>query len=131
LFTDCADHGKNPPIENSHMLPMRWTIRFILEGSVPRKLRRTDNINRRVQDVEKLPLLCSNCAGSHRRLGLAQTPYPPVTLVPKASPILARTFYRHRSCDGTAASEDAPRYAVGGKLRSAPATPPRLRGPAA
>jgi hypothetical protein len=64
-------------MENSHTLPMRWKIRFILEGSVPRKLRRTDNINRRVLDAGKLPLLCSNRAGSHRRLGLTQTPNPP------------------------------------------------------
>jgi hypothetical protein len=62
MFSVCAYCGKNPPIENSHILP-KWTIRFALDGSVTGKLRATDEINRRVQDAEKLPLLCSECEG--------------------------------------------------------------------
>jgi hypothetical protein len=67
MFTACAYCGKNPPIENSHILP-KWTIRFALAGSVTGKLRPTDNINRRVQDAEKLPLLCGNCEGIFSKL---------------------------------------------------------------
>jgi hypothetical protein len=62
MFTVCAYCGKNPPIENSHILS-KWTIRFALRGSVTGKLRPTDDVNRRVQDAEKLPLLCSSCEG--------------------------------------------------------------------
>jgi hypothetical protein len=67
VFTVCAYCGKNPPIENSHILP-KWTIRVALDGSVTGKLRPTDDINRRVQDAEKLPLLCSACEGVFSKL---------------------------------------------------------------
>jgi hypothetical protein len=67
MFTVCAYCGENPPIENSHILP-KWTIRFALEGSVTGKLRPTDDVNRRVQDAEKLPLLCCSCEGIFSKL---------------------------------------------------------------
>jgi hypothetical protein len=66
----CAYCGKNPPIENSHILP-RWTIRRSLAASVTGKLRPTDNINKRVQDGEKCPLLCSGCEGVFSQLETA------------------------------------------------------------
>ena len=67
MFTSCAYCGKNPPIENSHILP-KWTIRLALEESVTGKLRATDNINRRLQDAEKLPLLCRECENPFSKL---------------------------------------------------------------
>ena len=67
MFNVCAYCGKNPPIKNSHILP-KWTIRFAMQQSVTGKLRPTDDINRRVQDAEKLPLLCSACEGIFSKL---------------------------------------------------------------
>ena len=60
MVSNCAYCGKNPPIENSHILP-KWTIRHALDGSVTGKLRATDDINYRLQDAEKVPLLCRDC----------------------------------------------------------------------
>jgi hypothetical protein len=67
MFTTCAYCGKNPPIHNSHILP-KWTSRFALQGAVTGKLRPADDINRRVQDAEKLPLLCNACEGDFSKL---------------------------------------------------------------
>jgi hypothetical protein len=67
MFTTCAYCEKKPPIENSHILP-KWTIRLALEESATGKLRATDNINRRLQDAEKLPLLCRDCENLFSKL---------------------------------------------------------------
>jgi hypothetical protein len=67
MFTICAYCNANPPIKNSHILP-KWTIRLALEESVTGKLRPTDDINRRLQDAEKLPLLCLVCENQFSKL---------------------------------------------------------------
>ncbi|WP_339745965.1 hypothetical protein [uncultured Rubinisphaera sp.] len=67
MVSNCANCEKNPPIENSHILP-KWTIRHALHGSVTGILRATDNINRRLQDAEKVPLLCRDCENSFSKV---------------------------------------------------------------
>jgi len=67
MVTSCAYCRKKPPIQNSHILP-KWTIRLAQEESVTGKLRATDNINHRLQDVEKVPLLCLDCENFFSKL---------------------------------------------------------------
>ena len=63
----CAYCGKNGEPEESHILP-RWTIRRALRGSVTGKLRESENVNRRVQDGEKVYLLCRECENRFSKL---------------------------------------------------------------
>lgn len=68
----CPLCGKNGELAESHILP-KWTIRRALAGSVTGKLREGDNVNKRVQDGEKLFLLCDECEGKLSKLEGAAT----------------------------------------------------------
>jgi hypothetical protein len=67
----CAYCGSTGELEVSHILP-KWTIRRALRNSVTGKLRESENVNRRVQDGEKVHLLCWDCENKFSKLeGLA------------------------------------------------------------
>ena len=53
----CASY---PAIENSHIIP-GFVFRAIKSDSPTGFFRNPNNLNRRVQDGDKLPLLCTNC----------------------------------------------------------------------
>ena len=59
----CAYCGSTRELEESHILP-KWTIRRALRGSVTGRLRESENVNHRVQDGEKVDLLCRECETS-------------------------------------------------------------------
>jgi len=63
----CAYCGAHGELVESHILP-KWTIRRALEGPVTGRLRGSDNVNKRVQDGEKIYLLCSECEGKFSKL---------------------------------------------------------------
>ncbi len=63
----CAYCGSTGKLQESHILP-KWTIRRSLRGSVTGKLRKSENVNHRVQDGEKVALLCRTCENTFSKL---------------------------------------------------------------
>ncbi|MGG2482820.1 hypothetical protein [Brevibacillus borstelensis] len=56
----CALCDKEAELENSHIIS-KFVYRYIMKNSATGYMRSTANVNKRLQDGEKRPLLCGNC----------------------------------------------------------------------
>jgi hypothetical protein len=78
LTSQCALCQEVAPLRESHVLPA-FVYRWLKERSITGHIRRTDMMNRRVQDGLKKPWLCENCEQrfSHHEVDFANRLFRP------------------------------------------------------